>query len=132
MMRQQSAALDDREAFYAVHIARYVQQKSSHRLGTHAEIDVVTELIEEQWRAIVKRGALRALGVGERLELFHRTVIVFPFMNVPDSWKRKNIVIDFARHARKHTDRCHCGSGLTYGICCGRTLGTDEVLSGAQ
>jgi hypothetical protein len=129
MVRQGSALLDDREAFFAIQLARYVSQKHTHRLGSYAEIDVVTDLIEERWRVILSQGVLSGQSVDAKLRLFSDEVIVFPFLHVPNTWKTDEVIVDFPHHRRPtRAGRCPCGSGLPFGLCCGRIPGTDEVV----
>lgn len=131
MARQGSRELDDQQAFYGVQLARYVRSKQSHRLGTRAEIDMIAELIDEYWDRIRSTVDLRGLSCEQKLRLFRETVIVFPFMSVPDQLKTEDVGVDFCRGRRLGPrDRCMCGSGLPYLLCHGRTPGTDEALVG--
>lgn len=130
MVRQASSDADDRAAFFSVQLARYVSQKPTHRLGSHAEIDVVTELIEDQWRSLSTSGVLDRADTDAKLRAFTGITIVFPFLHVPDAWKHQEVVVEFPAGARLSREaRCRCASGLPFGICCGRTPGTDEVLA---
>jgi hypothetical protein len=131
MARQANPGRDDQQAFYGVHLSRYVRSKKSHKLGTRAEIDMIVELVDEYWSQIKLSGILRELNHEQRLALFRDTVIVFPFLSVPEALKTDDVAIDFAHGTRVGpNDRCVCGSGLPYQICHGRTPGMDEILSG--
>lgn len=131
MARQSSCEMDDQQAFYGVQLARYVRSKQSHRLGTRAEIDMIAELIDEYWDRLRSAVDLRRLTCEQKLRLFRETVIVFPFISVPDQLKTEDVAVDFS-HGRRvgPYDRCMCGSGLPYLMCHGRTPGTDEALVG--
>lgn len=131
MARQPSPEMDDQQAFYGVQLARYVRSKHSHRLGTRAEIDMIAELIDEYWERLRSTVDLSRLSCERKLRIFRETVIVFPFISVPDQLKTEDVGVDFA-HGRRigPHDRCMCGSGLPYRLCHGRTPGADEALVG--
>jgi hypothetical protein len=131
MARQPTREIDDQQAFYGVQLARYVRSKQSHRLGTRAEIDMIAELIDEYWGRIRQTIDLGKLTCEQKLRLFRETVIVFPFLSVPEQLKTDDVAVDFGRGRRlDEHDRCVCGSGLPYLLCHGRTPGTDEALIG--
>lgn len=123
--------MDDKQAFYGIQLARYVRSKSSHRLGTRAEIDMVAELIDESWLELKGTIKLACLSPEQKRRLFEKTLVVFPFVTVPTSMKVNDMTVDF-RNGRKlrPLDRCTCGSGLPYHLCHGRTPGADELLFG--
>lgn len=131
MARQGNREVDDQQAFYGVQLARYIRSKQSHRLGTRAEIDMIAELIDEYWDRIRSTIDLSRLTCEQKLTLFRETVIVFPFLSVPDRLKADDVAVDFC-HGRRVVgrDRCVCGSGLPFALCHGRTPGTDEALIG--
>jgi hypothetical protein len=131
MARQASREIDDQQAFYGVQLARYIRSKRSHRLGTRAEIDMIAELIDEYWRELRSTLDLSRLSWDQKLKLFRETLIVFPFLSVPEALKTDDLTVDFS-HGRRLTprDRCVCGSGLPFRMCHGRTPGTDEALIG--
>ncbi|MFW5814047.1 MAG: hypothetical protein ACOCWX_01255 [Spirochaetota bacterium] len=131
MASQPAREIDDQQAFYGVQLARYIRSKQSHRLGTRAEIDMIAELIDEYWERLRRTVDLRRLSCEQKLRLFRETVIVFPFISVPEQLKTEDLAVDFC-HGRRlgPRDRCVCGSGLPYLLCHGRTPGTDEALVG--
>ena len=131
MARQASPEIDDQQAFYGVQLARYIRSKRSHRLGTRAEIDMIAELIDEYWHELRSTLDLSRLSCDQKLKLFRETLIVFPFLSVPEALKINDVAVDFC-HGRRLTarDRCVCGSGLPFRMCHGRTPGTDEALIG--
>jgi hypothetical protein len=131
MARQTAGALDDQQAFYGIQLARYVRSKQSHRLGTRAEIDMIAELIDEYWERVRTMFNLEAMTTAQKLRLFRETVIVFPFLSVPEALKTEDLAVDFCHGRRvEPEDRCVCGSGLPFRMCHGRTPGTDEALAG--
>ena len=131
MARQATSEVDDQQAFYGVQLARYIRSKQSHRLGTRAEIDMIAELIDEFWGRIRETIDLQVLNCEQKLRLFRETVIVFPFLSVPEVLKTEDLAVDFCHGRRVEPgDRCMCGSGLPFVLCHGRTPGTDEALTG--
>ncbi|MEE8440593.1 MAG: SEC-C domain-containing protein [Spirochaetia bacterium] len=131
MARQVNEDRDDQQAFYGVQLSRYIRSKKSHKLGTRAEIDMVVELVEEYWNQIGSSGILDDMGHKQRFSLFRDTVIVFPFLSVPEALKTDDVAINFYHGTRVGSDdRCACGSGLPYRTCHGRTPGIDEILTG--
>jgi len=131
MARQASLELDDQQAFYGVQLSRYIRSKQSHRLGTRAEIDMIAELIDEYWHRIRETVDLAGMSCEQKLRLFRDTLIVFPFLSVPETLKTDDVAVDFAHGRRLQArDRCVCGSGLPFRLCHGRTPGTDEALIG--
>lgn len=131
MARQATQEIDDQQAFYGVQLARYIRSKNSHRLGTRAEIDMIAELIDEYWHKMRSTLDLSRLSCEQKLKLFRETLIVFPFLSVPEALKTDDVTVDFCRGRRlSPRDRCVCGSGLPFRMCHGRTPGTDEALIG--
>jgi hypothetical protein len=131
MARQAAREADDQHAFYGVQLARYLRSKQSHRLGTRAEIDMVADLIDETWRDLRETIDLAALEAEQKLMLFRQTLVVFPFISVPEAMKTDDVAVDFHNGRRVgRDDRCVCGSGLAYKLCHGRTPGSDEALIG--
>ena len=131
MARQSTQEQDDQQAFYGVQLSRYIRSKRSHKLGTRAEIDMIAELIDEYWAHVKSVGALEGKSLEQKLQFFRDTLIVFPYLSVPEALKTDDLGVDFAHGRRlRPDDRCMCGSGLPYRLCHGRTPGTDEVLMG--
>lgn len=131
MRRQSTPELDDWYAFYALHLRRYIETKRSKRLGTRAERDMIRELIWDHYQALIDSQALHNACAAEKLRSFRRVRIVFPFFDVPDDLGDKVLAVDFHEKRKiEPDDRCHCGSGLDYRFCCGRTKGDDELVDG--
>lgn len=135
MARQRSSQLDDKYAFFGIHLARYLRSKQSHRLGTKAEIDMIGDLIEEYWHALRSSYDLGRLNTAQKRMLFRETPVVFPFFSVPQELGsrtgHREVSVDFHRGVRlRPGDRCSCGSGLPFRVCHGRIPGLDELVSG--
>jgi protein-disulfide isomerase-like protein with CxxC motif len=131
MEKQTDPQLDDWKAFFSIQLARYLEKKSTRKLGTVAERDMITDLIYDYWKELKKSGILEEKEYGEKLDIFKEVEIIFPSLVVPDEGKNQPIPVDFRRKQHVNsTDRCHCGSGLPYSVCCGRTPGLDELECG--
>lgn len=131
MAKQESAQADDKHAFYGVQLSRYIRSKRSHKLGTKAEIDMVVELIDEYWEQLQSGSGLAEMDDDEKFRLFADTLIVFPFLSVPEALQADDFAVDFCHGRRvERLDRCVCGSTLPHQLCCGRTPGIDEVATG--
>ena len=131
MAKQESEELDDWKAFYSVQLARYLSMKKSKRLGTDAEKDMIWELILDGWRELHNSMDLLSLDSEDKLKLFRAFKIVFPVFALPEDDEPRPIAVDFSRQKRVGLDdHCFCGSGLPYKLCCGRTPGEDELITG--
>lgn len=131
MARQKTQALDDRAAFFSVHLSRYLRRKESRKIETSAEDDMIRELIDEYWQALVRCNVLEGKDACEKLAVFHDVLIVFPYFDVPEHLDSDTVHVDFGSKRRiAGTDRCPCGTGLPYRKCCGRTPGQDELATG--
>jgi hypothetical protein len=122
---------NDWQAFYCIHLRRYLESKNSRRVGTKAESDMIRELIYEHWQQLRGSRLVAALDPNRRLLLYRKVVIIFPFFDVPNQIADPTVHVDFTKKDRLlPPDRCVCGSGLPYKVCCGRTLGEDELAIG--
>lgn len=132
MVRQPTGELDDWRAFYSIHLERYLRSKATHRVTSDAEADMIRDLIHDYWKRITKDGLLAGRGAEEKLRLFRSVKIVFPFYVVHADLPDDNIIpVDFLTKSRiGGTDKCWCGSGIPFMMCCGRTHGTDELTRG--
>ena len=132
MVRQRTAELDDWKAFYAIQLKRYLDCKHTRKIGSFAEHDMISDLILEYWRELTKGGRLADKSPEEKIELFRQTQVIFPSFVIPEWGDLSVIPVNFARKTRvSASDRCSCGSGLPYMMCCGRTRGEEELLSGS-
>jgi len=68
MVKQANLALDDQMAFFSIQIMRYVEKKACHGFSTHAEKDVVYELIKDHWTNLVKSSTLTGKAFKEKTQ----------------------------------------------------------------
>ena len=131
MEKQRRDELDDWKAFASVQLSRYLLSKNKRVFSTRAEQDMILDLIRDHWKSILTSGALSDKSCTEKHSYFTRTRIVFPTVLIQQLSGLPVIPVNFHTHQRmKLTDRCYCGSGLPFSMCCGRTSGSEEVLSG--
>jgi hypothetical protein len=131
MVKTGSTEHDDKQAFFGVHLSRYLGQKNSGRLGTRAEIDMIHDLLEDSWRQMRVRHSLDSLPPEAKIEIFRKTKVIFPFFEVPDALGTGAIFVNFNDRQRvSNWSRCLCGSGLRFLQCHGRTPGEDELQTG--
>jgi hypothetical protein len=125
--------LDDWTAFASVHLSRYLLAKHRKSFATAAERDMVIDLIRDHWLALAASGALEGKASSRKLELFRSVPIVFPTVLVDQPNLESPVIsVDFRSHKRVQlTDRCTCGSGLLFILCCGRIQGREELQSGS-
>jgi hypothetical protein len=121
MCRRSSVELDDFYAFYSLHACAFLKRKPKGRFDSNAEKDVVTRLIGDAWRNLLRSGKLAGLSSAKKLTLFKSWTIAFPLFSLkPEPWGRV-IDADFRRGGLLlGSDRCPCGSGLPFMRCCGR------------
>ncbi len=132
MQKQGREDMDDWKAFVSIQLSRYLLSKNKRTFSTRAEQDMVVDLIRDHWISLMSSGAMAGRSCVEKHAVFSRTQIVFPTVLVPET-RRGTPVIAVNFQTRKRvglTDRCFCGSGLPFRLCCGRTPGCEEVLSG--
>ena len=131
MARQATRELDDWKAFYSIHLQRYLRSKGTHRIASEAEGDMIIDLICDYWKVLKKKKLLEDRSPQEKLELFRRIEIVFPYYLPEEALDDHVISVDFQKKRRlEGENRCRCGSGMPYMKCCGRTKGADELLRG--
>ncbi|MBN1524166.1 MAG: hypothetical protein JW904_06785 [Spirochaetales bacterium] len=131
MLKQKTDELDDRQAFYAIQVMRYLEKKKCHTFSTEPEKDVVFELIKEHWKIILHSSILSERTINEKREYFHKVKIVFPFLNMPKVLGDTVLKVNFSESGIVHeTIRCGCGSGLPFCMCCGRTPAVEEIING--
>ncbi|MEW5817783.1 MAG: hypothetical protein AB1798_20605, partial [Spirochaetota bacterium] len=136
MARQENEEQNDWAAFYSIQLAKYLRSKRTGKIGTIAEKDMIRDLIFDYWKDLKTGGSLDAKSSEEKIEIFQRFEIVFPFIIIPNHIQSRNFVndpiaVNFNHKKRVSPgSRCFCGSGLMYNLCCGRTPGEDELLNG--
>ena len=147
MPKRVTKELDDFWAFYSIHACKYLATRPGRKFAAATEKDLVTRTIASAWMELRRSGRLEGRDVEERLGLFKAAKISFPRPvglggrtfpateratigpGQPDTSSCADpMKVDFKRGKRvKATDRCPCGSGLSYCQCCGRTLSPLEL-----
>jgi hypothetical protein len=132
MERQESSEADDWQAFSSIQTARYLLGKNKRSFATMAEKDMIGDLIRDSWQELLDSGALREKGGCEKMEVFRGVRIVFPSVVVAEPHMSGPVIaVNFQTKKKvRLSDRCLCGSGLPYILCCGRTPGKEEIMSG--
>jgi len=131
MAKQDRGDRDDWRAFYSLQLARYLNAKKRRQFYFEAERDMVRDLIFDHWVRLREQYPTEGMSPEEKERLFERTVIVFPFVVIPEALQNPVIHVDFRRNRKlEPQDRCPCGSGLSFMLCCGRIPGERELLSG--
>ncbi len=132
MERQASEEEDDWRAFSSVQTARYLMGKNKRTFSTLAEKDMIGDLIRDHWLTLMKTGELRGKSSCEKLGFFRKVSIVFPGGGVQDSRLDPQVIgVNFQTRKKVELgERCLCGSGLPFALCCGRTPANEELLTG--
>ena len=132
MERQETTEADDWQAFTSIQTARYLLGKNKRTFSTAAEQDMIGDLIRDSWNALRREHVLDGRSGCEKLEAFRNVHIVFPSVVLAEPHKGAPVIaVNFQTQKKVAlTDRCSCGSGLPFILCCGRTPGKEEVLSG--
>jgi hypothetical protein len=133
MIKQQTELLDDWKAFYSIQLAKYLRTKKNNEFTNTAEKDMIDDLIRDYWNTLNDMDLLASKTHEEKVRLFKRVKIVFPFVldRTAEAVSSDIISVDFReKQSLAPTDRCFCGSGLRFGMCCGRTPGEDELQCG--
>ena len=132
MERQINEERDDWKAFSSIQVARYLLAKNKRTFSTPAEQDMIFDLIRDHWKTLLESGALRNLSNCDKVELFRQTWIVFPTAVITEPHVNGPVIaVNFqTRKKIRLEDRCPCSSGLPFILCCGRTVGEEELLSG--
>ena len=130
MAKQECESQDDWQAFYSIHLMRYLRGFKKRTLSDRSEQAMLTDIIREAWSQLLSSGALEGRSAEEKYEIFQSTNIDFPlfyFSRLHDPVVRVN----FSEGRRiRPGDLCPCGSGLQYRCCCGRNPGEDEISIG--
>lgn len=129
MVKQESEELDDYNAFYSIQMNKYLSVKRSGKIGNDAERDMISDLIREGWKEVKTTVNLAALDSCEKISAFTRHRIIFPTAFVPQY--AREIPVNFAAKRKiSYDDRCFCGSGLPYRLCCGRIPDSEKLVDG--
>ena len=131
MPKQPTAELDDFYAFMNIQLAAYLSRKPRKRFDYYGEREAVFGLLLDAWKSMKSRGYLRDSDCGQKLSLFRRVRPSFP--NFGLSRDQSTLVsASFGVHADLGRgagidQRCVCGSGLSFGQCCGRIKSVAEL-----
>ncbi len=133
MERQGTSAADDWLAFSSIQIARDLLVKNKRAFSTEAEHDMIVDLIRDAWRDLITSQDLSSLSSCDKLKTFRASKIVFPAVFNADVGSEGGVIaVNFQTKQRVGlADRCSCGSGMPFMLCCGRTPGREELLSGS-
>jgi hypothetical protein len=133
MERQDSSDADDWQAFSSIQIARYLIAKNKRAFSTQAEHDMIVDLVRDSWTDLKASNDLSRLSSCEKIKAFRASRIVFPSIFPADRRSEGDVIaVNFQTKQRVGLeDRCSCGSGMPFMLCCGRTPGRDELLSGS-
>ncbi|MBN2875226.1 MAG: SEC-C domain-containing protein [Spirochaetales bacterium] len=113
---------DDYRAFCAIHVRRYLERVPDRRFASQEEIDEVLTVIAGAWLRLNEAEAVGDSPCDDKLKTFEDLSIEFPTLRPRAGSVGKIIAADFVRgRAMQADDRCPCGSGLPYRMCCGRT-----------
>ena len=129
---QSTSDADDRQAFSSIQIARYLMCKNKRTFSTLAEQDMIRDLILDSWKQLRSTGTLAGKSSCEKMEAFRSIRIVFPSVVLSEPQMNGSVIsVNFQKKERVGlSDRCACGSGMPYMLCCGRTPGREELLTG--
>jgi hypothetical protein len=132
MERQGTTADDDWQAFSAIQTARYLLGKNKRTFSTRAEQDMIGDLIHDNWDTVLRSRALEGKFGCDKLDAFRAVQIVFPSVVRAEPFVNDPVIaVNFQTKRKvKMRDRCVCGSGLAFVLCCGRTPAKEELLSG--
>jgi len=128
MRKSGSSLLDDYRAFQSIQVFRYLSKRGAGRFCSEAARDVVYSVIDDAWRLIAKSRILTALSCSQKISLFKKAKLDFPYMYAEDLLRPdcEPIVGNFngkrpgAPLRLSGDDSCPCGSGLPFRQCCGR------------
>jgi hypothetical protein len=123
MPKSDCAEHDDYRAFCSIQIRRYLETVQDRRFSSQEEIDTVLRIIADTWIKLNTKKAMHEAACEDKLDVFKETEIVFPTLrSMPRAASGRTITVNFRKgHAIDPSDRCSCGSGLPYRMCCGRT-----------
>lgn len=132
MARQTSEGGDDWQAFFAVQVSRYLATRNRRAFSTPAERDMVSDLIFDYWKSVQRSGILVGKDSRQKRDFFSALRMVFPTVVLPEQQPGTVLTVDFRLQRRiGDQEACPCGSGLPLSLCCGRTVGCEEILSGS-
>jgi hypothetical protein len=132
MERQDTTEADDWQAFSSMQTVRYLLGKNKRTFSTRAEQDMIRDLIGDSWSELRASSGLSAMSGCEKMKAFRAVRIVFPTVVLAEQHLDGPVItVNFQTKQKVGlNDRCSCGSGMPFMLCCGRTPGKEELLSG--
>jgi SEC-C motif len=132
MERQANAREDDWLAFSSIQTARYLMGKNKRTFSTLAERDMIADLIHDHWMVVLNSGDLEGKSSCDKLSFFRKVNIVFPTAGLGEPRPDSQVIgVNFQTQKKVELgERCLCGSGLPFALCCGRTPANEELLTG--
>lgn len=122
MPRSSCTEHDDYRAFCSIHIRRYLETMPDRSFSSKEESDQVLTILADAWVRLGLSSTMSGLDCNERLRQFREASIIFPRLQAAtDVTPGKIIDVNFYKGRLMNADdRCSCGSGLAYRVCCGR------------
>jgi hypothetical protein len=119
MERRGSALADDYHAFRAVQLSRYLNSHRKTQFDSRAEAEMAEGIVIGAFKALIAQPGYETMGIGLKLKLFKEARVDFPLTRAAP--REEALAVDFRRgRCLEPEDRCSCGSGLSYAMCCGR------------
>lgn len=127
-MKKQAFPLeDDRQAFTAVQLERYLKRKRVSRFNSQVERDVILDIISDSWEDMSESLELSQMDTEGKIRAFYHITVVFPYFVAEDETV---ITVDFRKKNRMDgQDHCFCGSNRPMRQCCGTISSVDDLLS---
>lgn len=130
MVRQQNEELDDWKAFYSIQLEKYLKSKKAGAAAEPDEYEELKEKICDAWGEICEYFSLGGMSIEKKLHIFEKIELDINGYNNDAATQGASVYVNFRQKKRfSADDRCSCGSGLQFGMCCGRTPGEDELLN---
>lgn len=127
MPRQPNPELDDFYAFMNIQLAAYLVKKPRKRFDSFNERDAVFGILLDTWKNLKADALLDNQDCGEKLSIFKRIRPRYPDFGFAPQ-RTTLIKASSATNAGiAPNQRCVCGSGLPYGLCCGRVRSLGEL-----
>ena len=129
MIKTGSPENDDFQAFASIQIKKYLKSGKKQAFTNNFEKEVIVYLLVDSWRSLVNKVSIKDMSFSERIKFFHSCKINYPAAILENGISI--ITANFRLGKRVLADdRCLCGSGLPYRMCCGRTITPFEASNG--
>jgi hypothetical protein len=131
MPKQPTPELDDFYAFMNIQLATYLTKKVRKKFDSFSEREAVFKILLDTWKELKECSTIQNSDCGEKLYLFRKLRPSFPEFSIGNS-SLKVIRASFDAQSYNNSNsgthkRCLCGSGLSFGQCCGRVKGVAEL-----